>query len=118
MMSSPNMDVVAADQVLTCKTSNETKSKPKIMSYRFMIFYRFLLAALGGYLLASLVAIVIAQLFSDFGTSAAMSATLIAFTLQACAFIWVFMVNKTLKASLGIMIPCVLLYIIYRFLGR
>ncbi len=118
MMSSPNMDVVAADQVLTSKTSNETKFKPKIMSYRFMIFYRFLLATLGGYILASLVAIVIAQLFSEFGTSAAMSATLIAFTLQACAFIWVFMVNKTLKASLGIMIPCVLLYIIYRFLGR
>lgn len=118
IMSNPTLDVLATDHVVTSKPSTKTKAKPKMMAYRFMIFYRFLLAALGGYVLASLAAIVIAQSFSESGTSAAMSATLIGFTLQACAFIWVFMVNKTLKASLGIVIPSVLLYIIYRLLGQ
>lgn len=47
-----------------------------------------------------------------------MSATLIGFSLNAAAFIWVFMVNKTLKATLGIAIPGVLLYIAYKLLGN
>lgn len=47
-----------------------------------------------------------------------MSATLIGFSLNTAAFIWVFMVNKTVKATLGIVIPSVLLYISYKFLGN
>ena len=112
------MDVLATDSLVTSKTSRRTSAKPKTMTYRFMIFYRFLLATLGGYVLASLCAVLIAKIFSEYGSSAAMSATLIGFTLQACAFIWVFMVNKTLKASLGIVIPSILLYIIDQFLGQ
>lgn len=117
MMNSPNMDVIATEHVVTPKAPTKTKAKPKMLAYRCMIFYRFLLAALGGYLLASLAAIVIAQTFSESGASAAMSATFIGFILQACAFIWVFMVNKTFKATIGIILPSVLLYITYRFLG-
>lgn len=112
------MDVLATKHVMTPQKLTKTKAKPKILAYRFMVFYRFLLATLGGYVLASLVAMIIAQSFSEFGTSAAMSATLIGFTIQTCTFIWVFMVNKTLKASLGIIVPSVLLYIIYQFLGQ
>lgn len=100
------------------KTRKKDKIKPRLMAYRWMIFYRFMLAALGGYALASLAAMIIAQYFSEYQSSAAMSATLIALCLQACAFIWVFMVNKTLKASLGIMIPVAILYIAYKVLGN
>lgn len=118
MMNSPNMDVTATAHVVTPKAPTKLKAKPKMLAYRFMIFYRFLLAALGGYVLASLAAIVIAQTFSEYDSSAAMSATFIGFTLQACAFIWVFIVNKTFKATIGIVLPTVLLYIIYLFLGQ
>lgn len=89
-----------------------------MLAYRGMILYRFILAGVGGYLLASLAAIVIAQLFMNAGSSAVMSATLIGFSLNTVAFIWVFMVNKTMKATLGIVIPSVLLYITYKFLGN
>ena len=89
-----------------------------LIGYRFMIFYRFALALIGGYVLASLSAVVIAQSFAESRASAAMSATLVAFTLWACAFIWVFMVNKTLKASLGIILPSIFLFVIYKFLGN
>jgi hypothetical protein len=49
--------------------------------------------------------------------NAAMSATLIAFCLNCAAFIWVFMVQKTLKATLGIAVPCIALYALLKFLG-
>jgi len=92
--------------------------QPKLTAYHFMIFYRFILAALGGYALATFAAMVIAQYFSDYQSSAAISATMIAFLLQTGAFIWVFMVNKTLKATLGILVPAGLFYIAYQFLGK
>src|SRR5690606_38319524 len=118
MMNSPNMQAIATGTVTAPNPSSKNKVKANMLAYRGMISYRFLLAGVGGYILASLTAIVIAQLFMNAGSSAAMSATLIGFSLNTAAFIWVFMVNKTLKATLGILIPSVLLYITYKFLGN
>lgn len=98
------------------KTRKTTKSVS--ISYRLMVLYRFLLAGIGGYLLASLSAIVIAQTFSTYQSSAAMSATLVAFCLQCAAFIWVFMVHKTRKATLGIVLPSLALFLIYKIMGN
>lgn len=100
------------------KSPLKTKTESRQILYRCMIFYRFVLATVGGYILASLSAIVIAQVFIGHKSSAAMSATLIAFCLHCAAFIWVFMVNKTLKASLGILLPSVILFMIYKSLGN
>lgn len=47
-----------------------------------------------------------------------MSATLVAFLLHTTAFIWVFMVNKTLKATLGIVVPCLVLFALIKILGN
>ena len=118
MMNNPNMHAIATETVATPRPSSQHKVQASLTAYRLMILYRFMLAGLGGYLLASLAVIVIAQLFIDSGSSAAMSATLIGFSLNTAAFIWVFMVNKTVKATLGIVIPSVLLYIAYKFLGN
>ncbi|WP_410487522.1 hypothetical protein [Acinetobacter sp. SAAs470] len=98
---------------------NRRKNKPQasLIHYRMMIFYRFALALIGGYILATLSAILIAHYFADYRGSAAMSATLIALTLWAGAFIWVFMVHQTLKASLGIIIPSTVLYLMYQLVG-
>ncbi len=93
------------------RPAKKTQQK-SLISYRLMIFYRFILATFGGYLLAALSAVVIAKVFSDYRASAVMSATLFAFAIHTAAFIWVFMVNKTLKATLGIMLPILFLFII------
>jgi hypothetical protein len=104
---------------INTSTPIKSKVKPSLFSYRLMISYRFVLALLGGYIIASLSAMVIAQYFAEeFRGGAAMSATLIAFVLWASAFIWVFMVNKTLKASIGIIVPILVLYIFYKMLGN
>ncbi|MFC6051976.1 hypothetical protein A6M14_08560 [Acinetobacter sp. Ac_877] len=116
-MNSSQIDAISTMPVSSSSLA-KTKAKPSIFTYRLMIFYRFALALVGGYALATLSAIVIAQTFSEDRGNAAMSATLVAFTLWACAFIWVFMVNKTLKASLGIIIPSILLFTVYYFLGN
>ena len=114
------MDVAATSPVVTANPATKSKKKvqPKLTAYRFMIFYRFLLALIGGYVLASLSAMLIAQGFNEYRSSAAMSATMLGFCIHTAAFIWVFMVNKTLKASLGIFIPTLLLYLIYHFMGQ
>lgn len=116
-MTSSQINAISATPALN-KSLVKKQTKSSILKYRLMIFYRFVLALVGGYVLAMLSAIVIAEYFSENRGSAAMSATLIAFTLWTGAFIWVFMVNKTLKASLGIIIPSILLFAIYSFLGN
>ncbi|OTG68203.1 hypothetical protein B9T25_05800 [Acinetobacter sp. ANC 4470] len=117
MMNSSQLDALPINH-LTTSVPKKTQQTSSLLAYRFMIFYRFILALIGGYVLASLSAVVIAQYFAESRGNAAMSATLIAFTLWVCAFIWVFIVNKTLKASLGIILPSIFLFVIYKFLGN
>ncbi len=115
MNSQVNTDALDA---FTPSKSTPPKSTPRtLVAYRWMIFYRFSLATVGGYLLAALVAMVTAQLFAEQRANAVMSATLLAFCVHTAAFIWVFMVHKTLKATLGIIIPMVILFVIYQLLG-
>lgn len=119
-MSSSDIEMQAPASISTKTARPKAKSKGKsaLFAYRLMILYRFLLAMFGGYLLASLSAIVIGQYFEEYRSSAAMTATLVAFLVQCAAFIWVFMINKTLKASLGIFIPCLILFILYKGMGN
>jgi len=117
MNSQTELDVINAS-VSTPTVSVRSKSQTSLTAYRVMIFYRFVLAIFGGYLLASLSAIVIASIFVDHRAAGVMSATLIAFSIHCAAFIWIFMVNKTLKASLGIFIPIIVLFAIYKLMGN
>lgn len=113
MTSSPSINPAAARPAPKKKAKAETPIR-----YRLMILYRFVLAVVGGYVLAALSAVGIAELFIEQRASAAMSATLIAFCVYCGAFIWVFMVQKTLKASLGIMLPCLALWLLLKLLGN
>lgn len=112
-----NVDTLTGS-TLAPSTSAKNKQKSFLTMYRCMVLYRFILAIFGGYVLATLTAIVTAKFFEDYRISAVMSATLLAFCTYCGAFIWVFMVNKTLKASLGIIIPSIVLFIIYQILGH
>lgn len=119
-MSITELEMQSSASISTQNTRPKKKTieKTALIAYRIMIAYRFLLATLGGYLLSALCAIVIGQYFVEYRSSAAMAATLIAFTVHTAAFIWVFMVNKTVKATLGIFIPCLILFILYKILGN
>ncbi|OTG82419.1 hypothetical protein [Acinetobacter sp. ANC 4648] len=109
-------DLVAVPSI--SKTlSSRSQSEILLTRYRLLVLYRFILATVGGYVLASLTAMVLAKVFSDYRASAVIGATIIAFCVHSAAFIWVFMVNKTLKASLGIIVPSIFLYVIYQVVG-
>lgn len=115
-MNSSPIDATTVKQNVATIPKRTTNAS--LIAYRFMIFYRFALALVGGYVLASLSAIFIAEYFIDYRASAAISATLVAFTVHTVAFIWVFMVNKTLKATLGIVVPCLVLFAFIQILGN
>ncbi|WP_051423736.1 hypothetical protein [Bordetella petrii] len=87
------------------------------MRYRVAVLYRFVLALAGGYACGSFGAMAIATAFSGYRGSAAMSATLAAFSIQTAAFIWVFMVRSTLKATLGIVVFGALMLAIFKSAG-
>ncbi|WP_139851290.1 hypothetical protein [Acinetobacter pullicarnis] len=118
-MNNPaQLNVATATECMPRARATKTKKKEVSLSYRGMIFYRFCLALFGGYAFASLSAMAIAQLFINDRVNAVMSATLLAFVLHCAVFIWVFMVNKTLKASLGVLVPCAVLFCILIFVGQ
>lgn len=118
-MNTPaQLDVSSSDNRISIPKVKKISKKEIPLQYRGMILYRFCLALFGGYALASLSAMLIAQLLAEDRLNAAMSATLIAFSLQCAVFIWVFMVNKTLKASLGVLLPCAVLFCVLQFLGQ
>lgn len=102
----------------TVLNTDRFKYLSPLLTYRLMISYRFLLAIVGGYALASYSAIVIAKIFAEQRADAVLSATLLAFCIYCAAFIWVFMVKKTLKASLGIVLPTLILWATTIFVGN
>ena len=116
-MNTPNPTNSLTASLTVNKVKKLQHSDLTLFKYRLMVFYRFLLAIVGGYALASLTAIAVAQAFSEYRAAAVMSATLLAFSLHCAAFIWVFMVHKTLKATLGIALPCLALWVLTLYLG-
>lgn len=86
------------------------------LRYRLHVFYRFILAIFGGYALAILISVVVSLAFPTVQASAVMSATMLAFIAHCAVFIWTFMVNSVLKASLGVFISVAIFALIYIFL--
>ena len=95
MNSSPPEALVTP---LTSALPKARKDTPSLLTYRLMIFYRFALALVGGYVVAMLSAIVIADVFSEDRGSAAMSATLIASAVLNCLELTI-IGSLTLEAS-------------------
>lgn len=108
----------SAETISQRRAAKAPSNSSELLRYRCMILYRFVLALLGGYALAASSAMLIAQIFAQAQSSAAMSATLIGMCIHCAAFIWVFMRQSTLQASLGIVIPCAVFFIVLKFLGH
>lgn len=96
------------------EVSKPNKRRPFHLKYRLQILYRFVLAIFGGYALSVLTAIVISLGFPSLQASAVTSGTMLAFIIHCAVFIWVFMVNSVIKASLGVIIPIVIFSIFYQ----
>lgn len=117
-MITPNMTVehdIKATPSKPMKAQKTSKVKPKpegLTKYRWMIFGRFVLAIFGGYAFSALSAMCIANAFPEMRASAVLSATMLAFVVHCAVFIWVFLVNSTLKAWLGVIIPCVVFFLL------
>jgi uncharacterized membrane protein len=77
--------------------------------YRWQVFSRIVAAALGGYLLTSLIVIALAQLLSRaFGmlpAAAVLSATLGGFVVYTVIVCWAFSTRSATRAWLGVMLP-------------
>lgn len=94
--------------------AKKTIDQKSLIQYRLMIFFRFILAIFGGYALSAVSAMLIAVIFPEtVKANAVMSATMLAFIVHCTVFIWVFMVQSTLKAWLGVIIPTVIFYMAY-----
>lgn len=89
-----------------------------LIRYRLMIFSRFVLAIFGGYYFAAIAAMLIGCLFSSEPSraNAVFSATMLAFVVHCILFIWIFMVNSTLKVWLGVIIPSLIMTVMYGLL--
>lgn len=117
-MTTPNMTVehdIKATPAKPMTAQKTSKVKPKaegLSKYRWMIFGRFVLAIFGGYAFSALLSMCIANAFPEMRASAVLSATMLAFVVHCAVFIWVFLVNSTLKAWLGVIIPCVVFFLL------
>lgn len=94
------------------------KLKPQIsslLSYRIMIFLRFILAIFGGYYLAAMSAICLSEFFSEdhLRAKAVFVATMLSIIIHGFVFIMVFMTKSTSKAWFGVLIPSLIVTVIF-----
>lgn len=71
--------------------------------YRLLVLSRIVVAALGGYALASAMAVLLALVWPLPRAEAVMVSTLLSFVWYAVAVIWVFSVRSVLRAWIGIL---------------
>lgn len=88
-------------------------SAPDQRRYRWQVFSRVLAAALGGYVLTSLMTISLSQLLSRglgmLPAAAVVSATLAGFAVFTVIVCWVFSTRSATRAWLGVTLPSVAL---------
>ncbi len=110
------MSLEASISPAPTKVSSKKKvENSSIVKYRLMIFSRVVLAILGGYYFSAISAMLIGSAFlsEPLKANAVLSGTMLAFVIHCAVFIWVFMVNSTIKAWLGVVVPSLFMTLIY-----
>ncbi|WP_151714863.1 DUF3649 domain-containing protein [Acinetobacter sp. TUM15071] len=113
------MNIEASVPLASAKRVTKKKvEQSSLIKYRLMIFSRFVLAIFGGYYFAAIAAMLMGVLFTTepLKANAVFGATMLAFVIHCAVFIWVFLVNSTVKVWLGVIVPSVLMTLIYWFL--
>lgn len=86
-------------------------------SYQWSVVSRVVAAIGGGYLLASLLSIVVVRAMPLPHASAVMTGMLLSFLFYACAALWVFAARSARAVWLGLIIAAVLLSVLAWMLG-
>ncbi|HWK70085.1 MAG TPA: DUF3649 domain-containing protein [Burkholderiaceae bacterium] len=82
--------------------------KPTPLSHRLGVASRAAAAILGGYALAAACTALLAVALPIKRSDAVLTATLLSFTVYACAALWAFAARSALHAWLGIALPAAL----------
>lgn len=88
-----------------------------LTSYQWSVVSRVVAAIGGGYLLASLMSIVVVRAMPLPHATAVMTGMLLSFLFYACAALWVFAARSARAAWLGLIIAAVLLSLLAWMLG-
>ena len=70
---------------------------------------RILIGFVGGYVLSAIVALYLAKALPSVRLEAVLTGAMIGFVVNVVAIIWAFAARSTLRACLGILVPCALL---------
>ena len=76
--------------------------------YRLGVVSRVLAAIIGGYILTAAVTALLSAWLPMQRADAVITATLLSFTVYACAVLWVFATRNALRAWLGMILPALL----------
>lgn len=107
------MDVTTAGRAVPEKRAPKTTGKRLTVAYRLAVTSRSLAAILGGYLLASVVSICIAQWLSVPRAEAVVTGMMLSFLVYLVAVLWCFACRTALQAWVGVLTPCALLGVAY-----
>lgn len=90
----------------------------KVLSvHQWGVLSRVVAAIGGGYLLASLLSVVVARVMPLPHASAVMTGMLLSFLFYACAALWVFAARTARTAWIGLIVPAILLALVAWLLG-
>lgn len=95
-------------------TKKNSRQVPMV-KYRLMVLSRFVLAIFGGYYLAAIFTMLVGTFFhtEPLKSNTVLAVTMFSFVIYCAVFFWIFMVNSTKKAWLGIVIPSVVMTLAY-----
>jgi ABC-type uncharacterized transport system permease subunit len=71
---------------------------------------RVVIALVGGYILASLSAVLIAQLLTGDKVNNIITGLMLSFIIYTVVVLFVFSTKTTLRAALGVFVPCTVIY--------
>lgn len=78
---------------------------------------RVLIALLGGYLFSALSAVLIAQLLPGDEINSIITGLMLSFIIYTVIVLFVFATKTTLRAGVGVFIPCIVMYFFYHYLN-
>lgn len=83
----------------------------------FNISCRVLIALVGGYLFSALSAVLIALLLSGDEINSIITGLMLGFIIYTVIVLFVFATKTTLRAGVGVFIPCIVMYVFYHYLN-
>lgn len=83
----------------------------------FNVTCRILIALVGGYILSTLSAILVALLLPGNEINSIITGLMLSFIVYTITVIFVFATKTTLRAVVGVFTPCIVMYFIYFYLN-